>query len=104
MNFKYFKEVPVTLMVIFMAGIFMLNHPVFSQQGDQNEELSDTDPEKFNKATEKVMEIQEETNAEVENAIEDSGINLEKYKEMMLAYQQSPEVQAKVHQILEDEQ
>jgi hypothetical protein len=74
------------------------------QQGDQQAQMAEEDMEKFNKAAEKVIEIQEETTAEVEEAIQDSGMEVEKYKEMMLAYQQSPLVQEKIHKMLEDQQ
>lgn len=74
------------------------------RQGDQQAGLSEEDLEKFNSAAEKVMEIQEETMSEVEEAIEETGMEVEKYKEMMLAYQQSPVVQEKVHKMLEEQE
>ena len=43
-----------------------------SQQGSQQDSLSEDDLEKFNNAAEKVMEIQQETMTEVEEAIQDT--------------------------------
>lgn len=54
----------------------------------------------FNKAAEKIMEVQQETQAEIEQLIE-SEIGAEKYQQIAMAYQQSPKVQERVNGILE---
>lgn len=54
----------------------------------------------FNNAAEKIMKVQQEAQAEIEQLIE-SEIGGEKYQQIAMAYQQSPEVQEKVNEILE---
>lgn len=54
----------------------------------------------FNKAAEKIMAVQQEAQAEIEQLIE-SKIGGEKYQQIAMAYQQSPEVQERVNKILE---
>lgn len=74
------------------------------QQNQQNvEEINATAEEmdSFNKAAEKIMAVQQETQAEIEELIE-SEMGTEKYQEIASAYQQSPEVQERVNGILEN--
>lgn len=78
------------------------NEIMTSQQDPQQEvAVSDGELEKFNKAAEKVIEIQQNMETEVVGAIESTGMDVNKYSEIMLAYQSSPVVQEKVHKLLE---
>lgn len=73
------------------------------QQNQQSpEEINATAEEMaaFNNAAEKIMEVQQETQAEIQQLIE-SEIGGEKYQQIAMAYQQSPEVQERVNEILE---
>lgn len=73
------------------------------QQNQQSpEEINATAEEMaaFNKAAEKIMAVQQETQAEVQQLIE-SKIGGQKYQQIAMAYQQSPEVQEKVNKILQ---
>lgn len=73
------------------------------QQNQQSpEEVNATAEEMaaFNNAAEKIMAVQQETQAEIEQLIE-SEIGGEKYQQIAMAYQQSPEVQERVNEILE---
>lgn len=73
------------------------------QQQQQSVEDINATPEEmaaFNKAAEKIMAVQQETQAEIQELIE-SEMGAEKYQEIASAYQQSPEVQERVNGILE---
>lgn len=73
------------------------------QQNQQSAEEINASAEEmaaFNKAAEKIMKVQQETQAEIEQLIE-SEIGKEKYQQIAMAYQQSPEVQQRVNEILE---
>lgn len=56
----------------------------------------------FNQAAEKIMSVQQEAQAEIQQVIEDE-LGMEKYQQIVIAYQQDPEVQEKVNQMLESE-
>lgn len=53
----------------------------------------------FNNAAEKIMEIQQEAQVEIQQLIE-SEMGGEKYQQIAMAYQQSPELQQKVNELL----
>lgn len=72
------------------------------QNPQEDVQVSDGDLQKFDKAVEKVMVIQQNLEAEVAHAIENAGMEVDKYEEIMLAYQSSPKVQEKVHKILNE--
>jgi seryl-tRNA synthetase len=57
----------------------------------------------FNKAVQKIMEMQPEVEKEVQQTIEEE-IPVDKYQKIMLAYQQNPAVQAKVNKILQKQE
>lgn len=81
------------------------NQIMTSQQDPQQKvEVSDGDMKKFNKAAEKVMKIQQDMEAKVVGAIEKTGMDVDKYSEIMLAYQSSPVVQEQVHKLLREEE
>jgi len=58
--------------------------------------------QKFQEVSGKLQEIQTEMQPKMVSAIEDSGMDINKYQEVMLAYQQSPELQAKVKQMMQN--
>ncbi|QCR24137.1 DUF4168 domain-containing protein [Pontibacter sp. SGAir0037] len=72
-------------------------------QEQKLEEVSATPEEMaaFNKAAQRIMEMQPTIQRDVEQAIVKDGMSLEKYEQIMLAYQQSPVLQAKVHKMME---
>jgi hypothetical protein len=74
------------------------------RQNQQSAEEIDATAEEmaaFNKAAEKIMAVQQETQAEIEQQLIESKIGGEKYQQIAMAYQQSPEVQERVNKILE---
>lgn len=73
------------------------------QNQDQSPSEIDASAEEmaaFNKASEKIMAVQQKTQAEVQELIE-SEIGTQKYQQIASAYQQSPELQQRVNEILE---
>ncbi|WP_229239744.1 DUF4168 domain-containing protein [Echinicola soli] len=74
-------------------------------QAQQTGKLTDAsdDPEeigKFNKAGQKVMEIQKEIQTKAEGLIEDNELSVQKFQQMSMAYNQSQEVRAKVDTLI----
>lgn len=54
----------------------------------------------FNNAAQKIMEVQKEANTEMQQVIE-KDLGLETYEQIVMAYQQDPEVQQRVNELLE---
>ncbi|EMR01638.1 hypothetical protein [Cesiribacter andamanensis] len=54
----------------------------------------------FNNAAQKIMSVQQDAQLQMQEVIEEE-LGLEKYERIVLAYQQSPEVQEKVNSILQ---
>lgn len=81
------------------------NEILTTQQNPETEtEVSDDDLNKFNKAVEKVMKVQQDMQTDLQKAIEESGMTVQKYDQILIAYQQSPKVQEEVNKILQDRQ
>lgn len=81
------------------------NEILMARQNQQNVEEIDATAEEmasFNNAAEKIMAVQQEAQAEIEELIENE-MGSQKYQQIVMAYQQSPEVQEKVNQMLESE-
>lgn len=55
----------------------------------------------FNKAAEKIMQVQQDAQNEINQLIEEE-IGAEKYQQIAMAYQQSPDVQQKVNEMLQE--
>jgi hypothetical protein len=70
------------------------------QNPNYESQASPEDHNKFDHAVEEVVKIQEEMMTEMESAIEEAGITIETYEEILIAYQQNPKVQEKVNELL----
>ncbi len=68
----------------------------------QAPEGGDADMQKFQEANMELQQIQTEMQPKMVSAIEDSGMDVAKYQEVMMAYQQSPELQAKIKELMEN--
>lgn len=55
----------------------------------------------FNNAAQKIMAVQQEAQTEMQQVI-DKEVGLETYEQIVLAYQQSPEVQQQINKLLEE--
>ncbi|MBD0258070.1 MAG: DUF4168 domain-containing protein [Cytophagales bacterium] len=56
----------------------------------------------FSKAAERIMAMQPEIEQNMQQAIQKEGITLDKFEQIMLAYQQNPAIQARVQKMLEE--
>ena len=74
------------------------------QNPDQKADASPEQLEAFGKAAQKVMKIQEELQSKAEKAVEDQGMEFQKYQEMMTAYQQDEDLQKRIAQMLGEQQ
>lgn len=77
------------------------NEILTSRQNPQMKtEATTEDQTKFDSAVQKVMKIQERMVSEMEDAIQQSGMSISEYEEMLIAYQQSPKIQQQVNEML----
>lgn len=54
----------------------------------------------FNKAVQRMMEMQPEIEKNMQQAIQKDGMTVERYEQIMMAYQQDPAVQAKIQKLM----
>jgi dGTP triphosphohydrolase len=71
-----------------------------NQQSAEEINASAEEMASFNNAAQKIMSVQQEAQVQMQEVIEEE-LGLEKYEQIVLAYQQSPEVQEKVNNILQ---
>lgn len=57
----------------------------------------------FDKAAQRIIDMQPQMEQSMQQAIEQEGMSLEKFEQIMLAYQQSADVQARVEKLLEQQ-
>lgn len=79
------------------------NEILQAQQNQQSAETLNASAEElaaFNNAAQKIMEVQKEAQVQMQGVI-DGELGLDKYQQIVLAYQQSPDVQEKVNTILQ---
>lgn len=76
------------------------------QMGQSTDELdvSAEDMEKFETAFEKIEEIEQEMEADLTEAIEDEGMDMDRFQEINMAVQQDPELQQRVQQMIQEAQ
>ncbi len=70
------------------------------QNPDQETEASAEELAAFNKAAQKVMDLQKDLESKAQQAIESAGLDIEEYQQMMLAYQNNPDVQQRVEELM----
>ncbi|MCC9134835.1 DUF4168 domain-containing protein [Pontibacter silvestris] len=73
-----------------------------AHQQQKTDELGATPEEmaSFNKAAQQVVEMQPAAKEEVEQAVQEEGLTMEKYEEILTAFNQDPEVKTRVQQLL----
>lgn len=79
------------------------NEILMSRQNQESPEEVNASAEElasFNQAAEKIMEVQQQAQTEIEQLIEEE-MGTQKYQAIVIAYQQDPEVQQKVNKMLE---
>ncbi|MTI28001.1 DUF4168 domain-containing protein [Fulvivirga kasyanovii] len=76
---------------------------ILAQQQDPGK-VSDASAEEmaaFNSAAQTIIKERQKVEMQMVDAIEEEGIDINTYQEIMIAYQQSPKVQKKINKILE---
>lgn len=82
------------------------NEILVAQQSQQSPEEIDATAEEmasFNSAAEKIMQVQQAAQTEINGIIEEE-MGAEKYQQIVMAYQQNPQLQEKVNQMLMENQ
>lgn len=73
------------------------------QNPNAGSEVADAETMKsYNAVNEDLQKIQMEAQPKMVEAIEETGMDINEYQQMMLAYQQSPEMQAKVQEMMQN--
>ncbi|MEK6476276.1 DUF4168 domain-containing protein [Catalinimonas sp. 4WD22] len=81
------------------------NEIATAQQDPQADaEASADEMATFNEAAQKVMNVQRETQSEIAAAVEEEGMEFDEYRQIMMAYQNSPKVQQQITKLIEEEQ
>lgn len=75
---------------------------ILEQQRDPSRasETSSEELESFNNAAQVILEENARIEKKMTSSIEDEGIDIETYKQIMVAYQQSPDVQTRVNNLV----
>ncbi len=72
------------------------------QLGLEDPGISEEEKEAFEEALKAIQEIQFEYQQLIVETIEDKGMSISKYEEILARYQQDPELQERIDQIMED--
>lgn len=77
---------------------------ILEQQRDPSRasETSADELQSFNNAAQVILEENTRIEKEMTSSIEEEGIDIETYKQIMIAYQQNPEVQSRVNKYVEN--
>lgn len=76
------------------------------QMGQSPEDIgvSESDLEKFERANEKIQEVEVRMERDLAQAVEDEGMEMERFQEINMAIQQDPELQQRAQQIIQEMQ
>lgn len=80
-------------------------HEILEQQRDP-QKATETSPEElksFNSAAQVILQENKKLEQKMTSSIEEAGINIETYQQIMLAYQQSPAIQERVTKMVNNE-
>lgn len=83
------------------------NQIIQAQQTGQSMEdidVSAEDIEKFERANEQIQEIEEQMERQLTEAIEEEGMEMERFQEINMAIQQDPSLQQRVQQMIQETQ
>lgn len=78
---------------------------ILEQQRDpsRTSETSVEELQSFNNAAQVILEENTRIEKEMTSSIEEEGIDIETYKQIMVAYQQNPDVQSRVNKFVEND-
>ena len=81
-------------------------HEILEQQRDpqRGTETSSEELKSFNNAAQSILKENEELEKQMSASIEEEGIDIETYKQIMVAYQQNPGIQSRVNKMVNGEQ
>ena len=71
-----------------------------AKQQNAEENIAPEQMEVFEKVMPEVLQEQQKVNTKIEKSLAEEGLNLETYQGIMMAYQQVPEVQERVHELM----
>ncbi|MFP4340805.1 MAG: DUF4168 domain-containing protein [Cyclobacteriaceae bacterium] len=72
------------------------------QNPDMEVNIGEEEMMAFRNAAQKVMDVQRETEAEVAEVVEEEGMAFEDYRQIMMAYQQDPELQQRIQSMIQE--
>ncbi|MFW6295937.1 MAG: DUF4168 domain-containing protein [Halothece sp.] len=72
------------------------------QGGEMSEDLSQEEQEKFEQADSEIDDIEKEAQSDIENAITDADLEVERFEEIWISIQQDPELQQKVQEAIQE--
>lgn len=80
-------------------------HEILEQQRDPqtSTETSPAELKSFNSAAQVILQENKKLEEKMTSSIEEAGINIETYQQIMLAYQQSPAIQDRVNRMVNNE-
>ena len=73
-----------------------------SQAEGEESDISEEDMAKYQKSIQAIQAVQQEAQQQMKKAIEESGLAVEKYQNIMRAVQEDPAIQAKLQEILSE--
>lgn len=73
-----------------------------SQTGQTPDSISDGDMQKYQSATESIKEVQSEIQQEIVSAVENAGMEMQRFEEISRAAQQDQELQKQIQQKLQE--
>lgn len=79
---------------------------ILEQQRDpsRSAETSSEELNSFNNAAQMILQENEKIEKQMTISVEEEGIDIETYKQIMVAYQQRPELQERVHELLKKDE
>lgn len=82
------------------------NEMAQAHQQQQLDQVQATAEEKaaFNKAAQRMMEMQPALQKDVEEAIQKDGMSLDKYEQIMIAYRQDPALQQRIDELMQEKE
>ena len=73
-----------------------------AKQQNAEESIAPEQMEVFERVMPEVLQEQQKVNTKIEKSLAEEGLNLETYQGIMMAYQQVPAVQERVHKLMEE--
>ncbi|NBC82286.1 MAG: DUF4168 domain-containing protein [Bacteroidetes bacterium] len=83
-------------------GVQEFNEIMQSKQNPNSDvEVSSEDEQAFQKASQEIKVVQQQYQQKIQQKVEETGLEMSKYREIMMAYRQDQELQSKVNQMMQ---